>query len=244
MGGFPEIRTPLNARTVHVQEEKNIRYEKVAYETEPDELVSAYVLIPKNRQAHAPAIFCHHQHGGDFTNGKSEVIGKSGNPLQAYAKELAERGYITFAPDAKCFEERVVIGLEGADNERFEASRLVLLGQCLQRRMVWDIIRGIDYLVTREDVDSRRIGCIGHSLGGQESMFGAVFDRRIRAVVSSCGFSTYKAIVRDKINHNQGLYIPGILQYTDIPEIAAMIAPRPFLILAGKKDHIFPQWTR
>lgn len=240
MGGFPEYRKPLEVTTVHVEEEGSIRCEKVTYETEPGEVVSAYVLIPKKQKTPAPAIFCHHQHGGVFENGKSEVVGIVGDPQQAYARELAERGYITFAPDAKCFEERVVPGLKGVHNERFEAMRLLLLGQCLQRRMVWDVIRGIDYLVARDDVDSRRIGCLGHSLGGQESVFGAVFDRRIKAVVSSCGFSTYKAIIRDKINHNLALYVPGILQDTDIPEIAAMIAPRPFLILACKRDHIFP----
>lgn len=240
MGGFPRQRRPLKATTVQIQDERSIRCEKVTYESEPGEWVSAYVLVPKNHKAPFPAIFCHHQHGGDFNNGKTEVIGKGGNPHQAYARELADRGYITFAPDAKCFEERIVVGLEGVDNERFEAMRLLLLGRCLQRRMVWDVIRGIDYLVSRADVDSRGIGCIGHSLGGQQSLFGAVFDSRIKAVVSSCGFSTYEVILRDKINHNMALYIPGILQYTDIPEIAAMIAPRPLLILAGEQDNIFP----
>lgn len=240
MGGFPQYRTPLKAKTLHAEDEGKIICEKVTYETEPGELVSAYVLLPKNRKAPSAAVFCHHQHGGEFNNGKREVVGKGGDPQQAYARELAERGYIAFAPDAKCFEERIVAGLDGVANERFEATRLLLLGQCLQRRMVWDMIRGIDYLVTRDDVDSRRIGSLGHSLGGQESLFGAVFESRIKVVVSSCGFSTYKAILKGKINHNMALYIPGILQHTDIPEIAAMIAPRPFLILAGEQDAIFP----
>lgn len=240
MGAFPQRRTSLKAETVQVVDEGNIVCEKVTYETEPGELISAYVLIPKDRKCPTPAVFCHHQHGGEFNNGKREVVGRGGDPQQAYARELAERGYIAFVPDAKCFEERIVIGLEGEENERFEATRLLLIGQCLQRRMLWDIIRGIDYLVTREEVDSRRIGCIGHSLGGQETLFGAAFDTRIKAAVSSCGFSTYKAILRNKINHNLSLYIPGILQHTDIPEIAAMIAPRPFLILAGDKDDVFP----
>jgi dienelactone hydrolase len=240
MGGMPNRRTPLNAETVEVVEEGSLICEKVIYETEPGESVPAYVLIPKNRKGPTPAVFCHHQHGGEFNNGKREVIGWGGDPQQAYARELAERGYVAFAPDAKCFEERIVVGLEGVDNERFEATRLLLMGQSLQRRMLWDIRRGIDYLLTRKEVDGDRIGCIGHSLGGQETLFGAAFDTRIKAAVSSCGFSTYKAILRNKINHNLSLYIPGILQYTDIPEIAAMVAPRPFLILAGDKDDIFP----
>jgi len=240
MGGFPHPKTPLQARTIERVDEGEVVCEKVVYETEPGEVVPAYLLIPKKTNGRKPAVFCHHQHGGQFYIGKRESIGHGGDPEQAYARELAEQGYVTLAPDAKCFEERVVVGLEGAENERFEATRLLLYGQCLQRRMLWDMIRGIDYLLTREEVDGRRIGCMGHSLGGQQTLFAAAFDLRIKVAVSSCGFSTYKAILRNRINHNFAIYIPGILQYAEISDIASMIAPRPFLILAGDKDEIFP----
>jgi len=240
MGGFPKRRTPLNACTIEREDEGDFICEKVLYETEPGEAVPAYLLIPKRRNNRTPAVFCHHQHGGQFHIGKSEIIGRGGHPDMAIALELAKRGYITLAPDAKCFEERVVVGLEGVYNEYFEGTRLLLLGQCLQRRMLWDIIRGIDYLLTRKEVDGSHLGCIGHSLGGQETLFAAAFDARIKVAVSNCGFSTYKAILRNRVTHNFSLYIPGLLCYVDIPEIASMIAPRPFLILTAAKDGIFP----
>ncbi len=240
IGGFPQKKTPLHPRILERTNEGSYFREKIIYETEPGEEVPAYLLIPKKLKSKTPAIFVHHQHGAQFHLGKCEVVGLAGHPDQAYAKELAELGYVILAPDAKCFEERTIFGLEGRGVEYYEGMRLILMGQCFQRRMIWDIIRGIDFLLTRKEVDGNRIGCIGHSLGGQETLFGSVFDSRIKAAVSSCGFSTYKAILRNKVTHNLALYIPGILKYTDFPEIASMIAPRPFLILTGSKDGSFP----
>ena len=80
--------------------------EKIRYSVGPDEFVSAFVCVPHNLTGRAPAVFCHHQHGSRFDLGKSEVVGLTGDPDQAYAHELAERGFVTIAPDAIGFEER------------------------------------------------------------------------------------------------------------------------------------------
>jgi dienelactone hydrolase len=79
---------------------------KISYSSEAGETIPAFLCIPKNIVGPAPAIYCFHQHAGNWTLGKSEVVGLAGSLDQAYAQELAERGYITLAPDAICFEER------------------------------------------------------------------------------------------------------------------------------------------
>jgi fermentation-respiration switch protein FrsA (DUF1100 family) len=89
-------------------------------------------------------------------------------------------------------------------------------------------------------VDGRRIGCLGHSLGGQETLFLSAVDRRIAAGVSSCGFSSYRAVFDAAILHNLALYVPGILRYGDLDRVLGLVAPRPFLILAGSGDPLFP----
>ena len=213
--------------------------EKVSYLVEPGERVSAYLFVPAGGDRH-PAVLSIHQHNREYHLGKSEPAGLSGNPEQFYALELAKRGYITLAPDALCFEERQHASLRGQEYERFEATKRITEGSCLQGKMLWDLSRALDYLLTRREVDGRRIGCLGHSLGGQETLFLAAMDRRIAVGVSSCGFSSYGAIFDAAILHNAALYVPGILRHGDLDKVLGLVAPRPFLALAGSADPLFP----
>ena len=89
-------------------------------------------------------------------------------------------------------------------------------------------------------VDTSRIGVIGHSLGGQTSLYTSWYDKRIKVGVSSCGFGTVSTIIRDKINHNKALYIPGFSTYADTYDTLCDIAPRAFAFTSGVTDHIFP----
>jgi dienelactone hydrolase len=213
--------------------------EKVSYTVERGDRVHAYLFLPEAPGPHS-AVLCIHQHNREFHLGKSEPAGLAGNPEQAYALELARRGYVTLAPDALGFEEREHPVLRGQDYERFEANKRLTEGSCLQAKMLWDLMRGLDYLTARKEVDPRRVGCLGHSLGGQETLFLAAVDRRIAAAVSSCGFSSYQAIFDAAINHNFAAYVPGLLRYGGVGRVLGLAAPRPFLALAGRDDTIFP----
>ena len=213
--------------------------EKASYMVEPGQRVSAYLFLPAGEGRH-PAVLCIHQHNREYHLGKSEPAGLSGNPEQFYALELAKRGYVTLAPDTLCFEERQHPILRGADSERFEATRRLTEGSCLQAKMLWDLQRALDYLLTRREVDRRRIGCLGHSLGGQETLFLSAVDRRIAVGVSNCGFSSYQAIFDAAILHNFAAYVPGLLRYGDLDRVLGLVAPRPFLVLAGSSDPLFP----
>ena len=132
IGPMPD-QVPLNSETLESVDCGSYVRKRVAYNVERHERISAFLLLPKNITSPLPAVFCHHQHASDFSIGKSEVVGLAGHPDQAYAVELAERGYITFAPDAVAFEERNWAG--GSSNcEYFEmASRLVQGGTLLAR---------------------------------------------------------------------------------------------------------------
>jgi len=239
LDGFP-AREPLNARTVRRKEEADRIVEWVTYETEPGDVVPALLLIPRHRTPPLPAVFCHHQHAGQYDLGKSEVVGLAGNPQQAYAAELCARGYVTLAPDTIGFEERGHPNLSGAEYERFLAHELLLKGFTLQGKMIWDVMRGIDYLRSRPEVAEERIGAVGHSMGAVETWFAAALEPRIRAAAASCGTTTYAAVLAAERCHNYGFYVPGILKWGDIPDVVSLIAPRPFLILAAEQDRGFP----
>ena len=213
--------------------------EKVSYAVERGERVHAYLFLPERPGPH-PAVLCVHQHHRQFHLGKSEPAGLAGDPEQFYARELAARGYVTLVPDAIGFEERQHPILHGQDYERFEANKRLTEGSCLQAKMLWDLMRAVDYLTAKSEVDPRRIGCLGHSLGGQEALFLCAMDRRVTVGVSSCGFSSYRALFDGAINHNFAAYVPGLLRYADLDRVLSLVAPRPFLALAGKDDSIFP----
>jgi dienelactone hydrolase len=239
LGGFPE-RTDLDARVAKRQQEPDRIVEWVSYQSEPNDRVPAVVLVPRGRTPPLPAVICHHQHAAQFELGKSEVLGWKGNPQQAYAAELCARGYVTLAPDTIGFEERAHPRMPGQQYEAFLAQEYLLKGLTLQGKLIWDVMRAVDYLSSRPEVDAKRIGMLGHSMGAAETWFSMAADPRIRVGAASCATTTYVAIIAAEALHNPAFYVPGILKWGDIPEIVSLIAPRPLLILNGEQDWRFP----
>ena len=211
----------------------------------------AYLLVPhaaETSEEKLPGILAIHQHGGRFYVGKSEPVGLSARSDFFYAKELCERGYVVLVPDLLCFESRRPPEFRreegtspaGFDYEKFEAMRYLLDGSTLQGKYLADLSVALDVLAGLDNVDAGRLGAIGHSLGGQESIWLSWYDDRLSAAVSSCGMSRYEAIVRDELTHNFAAYVPGLTALGDIEDILASIAPQPMMLTSGAKDRIFP----
>ncbi|MGC8644441.1 MAG: alpha/beta hydrolase family protein [Isosphaeraceae bacterium] len=159
-----------------------------------------------------------------------------GSPEKDYARELAERGYVTIAPDYPNFGEyhRDVYAM-GYASASMKAIR--------------NNIRAIDLLVARDDIDPERLGAIGHSLGGHNAIFTALFDSRIRAVVSSCGFNAFPYYYKGDITgwSHKG-YMPRLRERYglnlkkvpfDFPELIAALAPRAFFTNSPLHDANF-----
>ncbi len=243
LGAVPDGPPPLAPEVVERVDLGDVVREKVSFAVEPGERVPAFLFLPKRGGTPAAAVLCHHQHAGEFTIGKDGPAGLGSTPDQHYAIELGRRGYVTLAPDALCFNERQdpTQRLKGAECERYEATHRLTEGKSLQGKYVWDARRALDYLVSRPEVDRARIGMIGHSLGGQETLFTAAADARIKAAVSSCGFASLAVLKRDRIIHNFALFVPGLAEAGDYGAVLALVAPRPFLVAARTADPIFPR---
>lgn len=233
---YSKVQPPLNPRTIKKVDCGEYIMEKIIFDSEPGVSVPGYLLIPKHVSFPAPAIIALHQHGGQHRFGADGVVGIAGDDqTQFYAKELAQRGYITLAMDARCFGERIEM------DEELVSFLGRLIGKNLLGRIVWDDLRSIDYLLTRKEVDPNRIGCIGHSMGGTRATYLAALDDRIKAAVVSGYITSYKSLVK----HNQVLYppttcIPEILKYAEYEDILSLIAPRPLLIIGGREDESVP----
>jgi dienelactone hydrolase len=243
LGETPAAPPPLDAQRVESVDLGDLTREKVTYAVEAGERVPAYVFVPKGGSGRRPAILCHHQHGGEFEVGKLGPAGLGSSPDQHYAIELARRGYVTLAPDALAFGERGDARgkLKGRDYERFEALHRITEGRSLQGKYVWDARRALDYLESRPEVDPSRLGMIGHSLGGQETLFTTAMDTRIKAAVSSCGFGSLRTLQRDRILHNFALFVPSLATHGDYGAVLSLVAPRAFLVAARTEDPIFPR---
>jgi hypothetical protein len=245
MGRLPgaEKRCPLD---VKIEEEVDCgSYVRrfLTYASEPGSRVPAYLLIPKaaleDGAKKFPAVLC--LHGTDNVVGHGVVVGLGGKPNRQYASELAERGYVTLAPNypmlAKYYPDVKALGWESGT-----------------LKAVWDNIRGLDLLESLPFVKKGAFGAIGHSLGGHNSVYTAVFDDRLQAVVSSCGLDSFldyyggeEKVWMPEKGWAQTRYMARLANYrnrlAEIPfdfyELVGALAPRHVLIIAPLKDHNF-----
>lgn len=249
LGPFPK-QVALDVRWESNFEERDHRRILVSYLVEDGERISAWLLRPRGStpEGGRPAVIACHQHAGIFEWGKSEPAGLTPNPMYHYGLELCRRGYVVICPDHLCFEDRrtptgpprTAARLVGAQYELFELTSRLLHGSCLQTKYLHDLRAAVDLVVQLPDVDSTRIGAIGHSLGGQEALWLTWLDERIKAGVSSCGFAPLRDILAAGINHNKAMYIPGLLQVADVDDLVASLPPRAFFLTAGERDGLFP----
>jgi dienelactone hydrolase len=212
---------------------------KISYASEIGETIPAFLCIPKNVTIPIPAVYCFHQHADNWLLGKSEVVGLAGLPDQAYAKELAERGYVTLAPDAICFEERAEVD-DPVEYHAYQLYTRLMSGQTLLGKVLFDISAGVDLLQSMPEVDATRIGFIGHSYGGRTALFAPAFDRRIKASVSSCGSTRLREILAQNRGIQFDYVIPNFLAYGDIEDVVRLVEPCNLLILGTDQD----RWSR
>jgi dienelactone hydrolase len=249
LGAFPP-RVPLRPTVGEALDEGAYDRTRVTFAVEPGERVPAWLLTPHGSAPSGgrPALLAIHQHANQYDLGKAEPAGLAGDPMYHYGRELCQQGYVVLCPDLLCFEERRPARearaaqklLEGAENERFEFTKRVLSGSCLQTKYMHDLTCAVDLLASLPAVNRERLGVIGHSLGGLQALWLAWYDERIRVTVSSCGFGLLRTLVRQGINHGFATYVPGLLNECDLDTVAAALAPRAFLLTAGERDALFP----
>lgn len=127
-------------------------------------------------------------------------------------------------------------------NEPVVARGMLTAGVTWPGVVFWDDMRTIDYLASRPEVDAKRIGCIGLSVGGYRSFVLAALDPRIKAAVDVCWMASFRTQLDEHLMHSVGFTfaIPGMYRFFDLPDLAALIAPRAVSVIAGSQDKLFP----
>ena len=236
LGNFPE-RTALNATVTGTIKAENYKIEKIVYESFPHHHVTSTLYIPDgNKKFPAVLLFCGH-----------EVESKATISYQKTAILFAQHGFVVMVIDPISQGERYQLTdkdgkplTRGGTTEHTllnESSNL--LGLSTPSDELWDNERGLDYLVTRKEVDTSRVGCLGNSGGGMQTIYFAAFDKRIK-IAAPCSYLSNRERTLEISGTADGCaQIPNEGKFhLELSDYLIAMAPKPLLILAGKYDFI------
>ncbi len=236
LGGLPE-RTPLNARVTGTLDRGDYRIEKIIFESLPNFYVTANLYVPTRGTPPFPGILFPLGHEGGA---------KAHEAWQRVLGSLAKKGFVGLAWDPVGQGERVQ--LWDAD---FGAAKLVrsttehsmygiqclLTGDNLARYTIWDGIRALDYLLSRPEVDPKRIGLTGNSGGGTHTAYLAALDDRIHVAAPSCYITNWARLLTSIGPQDAEQNLPPWLHSgLDHGDFLLAFAPKPYLLLAAVRD--------
>jgi len=236
VGPFPE-KTPLNSRVTGVVKKDWFRIEKVIYESMPNFYVTACLFIPEGIVGKRPAVI--------QVSGHTRNAFRGGSPTMIL--NFVKKGFIVFAIDPISQGERVqywdlekkepvIKGL--TDEHSYFGNQCFISGVSPGRYFTWDGIRGVDYLLTRSEVDPERIGIFGCSGGGTQTTYIAAFDERIKAAVPGCYITGFRRLLESigPQDAEQNFYhgVSNGITHADLLELRA---PKPLLISSTTRDY-------
>ena len=244
LGPFPE-RTPLNPKITEVLKRDGYRIEKILYESVPGNFVTAALYVPKGVKKNAPAIFyaCGHTLDGFRSKVYQHII-----------INLVKKGFVVFTIDPMGQGERFEYWDEQKNEPKFPnpdhahsyaGAQCLISGYSTASYFIWDVMRGIDYLLSRKEVDPKRIGMTGRSGGGNLTAYLGALDDRILATAPECYITSYKYLYKTRGPQcaEQNLY-QMIEKGLDHVDFIAARAPKPTLIISTTRDFFSIQGTR
>ncbi len=235
-GPFPE-KTPLNPRTTGTVERDVYRIEKVIFESRPGVLVTANLYVPKGRSLPLPGVVgsCGHSDNG-----------KAYEQYQSFAQGLARLGYVTLIFDPIGQGERLQYVDEnlkprhgvGTGEHLHAGNQQFLTGEFFGTWRVWDGIRALDYLLTRPEVDSTRVGVTGNSGGGTMTAWLCGLEQRWSMAAPGCFVTTFRRNIENEIPADTEQCPPRALALgLDHSDFIAALAPKPVILLGKERDY-------
>jgi dienelactone hydrolase len=245
--------TPLSPRMIEEVDKGSYTRQKWLLQTWRGVQMPVYFLIPKQGRAPYPVVLALHGHG----YGVKDIVGLWEDGAErdlpdGYQKDfgvaLCQRGFLVAAPEISCFGERqtdfsypnTLIGQDAPTTCNHTAHLAFHLGGSVIALRAHDARILVNYLETRPDADTHRLGAMGISGGGMHTFFSTCLDKRIRAAVISGYYSTFKDSILAMF-HCTCNFAPGLHVFGEMYDLVGLIAPRPILIESGSYDPIFPR---
>ena len=230
------------AMTVSTVERDGCLVEKVFIDSGWGPAIPSWLLSPLKASAPSPAVLYLHQHGGKYSVGKDQIFEEWSYGI-AHGLELVKQGFVVLAPDAPGFGERQGQGpggpLEtGSAEEHSLFKALLWMGHTLWGAMIHDDLIALNYLCSRVEVDEKRIGVTGMSMGATRSWWLAALDERPACISAVACLTRYEELMGAGLLRAHGIYyfVPALLRHFDTEAVLSLIAPRPFRIQLGDRD--------
>ena len=246
-GPFSE-KTPLNAKIIRVIHKEGFRVEHIIFESQPGFYVTSSLFIPAglNKKSKAPAIL--------YCSGHTENAYRA-KGYQHVILNLVKKGFIVFAFDHTGQGERLQYFDPATGESIFEGgpthehsypgAQAFISGSSQARYFIWDGIRAVDYLLTREEIDPARIGITGQSGGGTQSAIIAALDDRIYATAPQCFITSYNRILQSMgPGDAEQIIFNGLARGLEHADLLEVRAPKPALLLTTTEDFFSIQGVR
>jgi dienelactone hydrolase len=242
LGSIPARPKQLSVKTILTEKKNGYVLEKLMIDNEVDGWIPAYLAIPENAKGKVPVVLGLHGHGSS----KENIFGYNSNTAQNVLALLISNGYAVMAIDSYFNGERRGLGpagtnemqARGSDQEMSQFKINLWFGRSLWGMQLRDEQIALDYLETRSEIDSEKIGVEGMSMGATRSWWLAAIDERVKVVVGSACFTRYEELIEQRQLRAHGIYyfVPGMLNHFDTELVMGLIAPRPYLALTGDSD--------
>lgn len=240
LGNLPWDHKPAPPKLVRTEKQDGYTLERWVLDLNGIEPVPAMLLIPDHRQNPAPGLLFIHWHAGQYDLGKEQLL--KGTEVQpAYAPVCVEKGLVTLAIDGWCFGERRH-ETNGKQGEEDAFKEMLWKGRVLYGMMMFDEFQALSYLAGRPEVDPKRLGAFGMSMGATKAWWLAALDPRVHATMDVCCLTDFESLIEAHGLHEHGIYyyVPALLKHFTTSQINELIVPRPHLSVNGRKDPLTP----
>ncbi|MBI5773255.1 MAG: dienelactone hydrolase family protein [Verrucomicrobia bacterium] len=237
----PRPKLPV-VKTLRREDRGDYFFEKFAFDNAAGAVVPGYIFLPRQPKGKSPGVLYCHFHGGQYDNGKEEMLKTSAAP-EPPGPALARCGFVALGVDACCFGERNGAG-PGGPQEKGNAGEMTAakfnlwLGRTLWGMILRDDLMALDCLCARPEVDAARVGVTGMSMGATRAWWLMALDERLRAGVAVACMTRYQDLIAAGQLQAHGIYyfVPGMLRHFDTEAVLALAAPRALLFQTGDQD--------